>query len=62
MIPLVKTGASHRCYIAVEQFNTAAGRLPSLRPYQLEPKARRDLADILSATLNSLGDQLLPAS
>lgn len=29
--------------------------------YRLSPKARRDLADNLSAVLNSLGDQLLPA-
>ena len=28
--------------------------------YRLSPKARRDLADNLAATLNSLGDQLLP--
>jgi len=28
--------------------------------YRLSPKARKDLADNLSATLNSLGDQLLP--
>src|SRR3990172_2466671 len=30
--------------------------------YRLSPKARRDLADNLAATLNSLGDQLLPAA
>ena len=29
--------------------------------YRISPKARQDLADNLSATLNSLGDQLLPA-
>ena len=29
--------------------------------YRLSPKARRDLADNLAATLNSLGDQLLPS-
>jgi hypothetical protein len=29
--------------------------------YRLSPKARQDLADNLSAILNSLGDQLLPA-
>ncbi len=29
--------------------------------YRLSPKARRDLAENLAATLNSLGDQLLPA-
>ncbi len=29
--------------------------------YRLSPKARRDLADNISAVLNSLGDQLLPA-
>jgi hypothetical protein len=29
--------------------------------YRLSAKARRDLADNLAATLNSLGDQLLPA-
>jgi len=28
--------------------------------YRLSPKSRRDLADNLAATLNSLGDQLLP--
>lgn len=28
--------------------------------YRLSPKAKRDLADSLAATLNSLGDQLLP--
>ncbi|MEE8369352.1 MAG: hypothetical protein V3S00_01135 [Dehalococcoidia bacterium] len=28
--------------------------------YRLSPKARADLADNLAATLNSLGDQLLP--
>ncbi|MBI2913818.1 MAG: hypothetical protein HYY03_07850 [Chloroflexi bacterium] len=30
--------------------------------YRLSPKARRDLAENLAATLNSLGDQLLPAA
>ena len=29
--------------------------------YRLSPKARKDLAENLAATLNSLGDQLLPA-
>lgn len=29
--------------------------------YRLSPKARTDLADNLSAVLNSLGDQILPA-
>jgi hypothetical protein len=29
--------------------------------YRLSPKARKDLADRMSAVLNSLGDQLLPA-
>lgn len=29
--------------------------------YRLSPKSRRDLAENLAATLNSLGDQLLPA-
>jgi hypothetical protein len=29
--------------------------------YRLSPKARKDLADNMSAVLNSLGDQLLPA-
>ena len=28
--------------------------------YRLSPKSRNDLADNLAATLNSLGDQLLP--
>lgn len=28
--------------------------------YRLSPKAKRDLADNLAATLNSIGDQLLP--
>ena len=28
--------------------------------YRLSPKARGDLAENLAATLNSLGDQLLP--
>ncbi len=28
--------------------------------YRLSPKSRRDLADNLAATLNSLGNQLLP--
>jgi hypothetical protein len=28
--------------------------------YRLSPKSRKDLADNLAATLNSLGDQLLP--
>ncbi len=28
--------------------------------YRLSPKSRKDLADSLAATLNSLGDQLLP--
>lgn len=28
--------------------------------YRLSPKSRRDLAENLAATLNSLGDQLLP--
>ena len=28
--------------------------------YRLSPKAKRDLAENLAATLNSLGDQLLP--
>jgi hypothetical protein len=28
--------------------------------YRLSPKSRKDLADSLTATLNSLGDQLLP--
>jgi len=28
--------------------------------YRLSPKSRRDLVDNLAATLNSLGDQLLP--
>lgn len=28
--------------------------------YRLSPKSRGDLADNLAATLNSLGDQLLP--
>lgn len=29
--------------------------------YRLSPKARKDLADRMTAVLNSLGDQLLPA-
>lgn len=29
--------------------------------YRLSPKARKELADQMSAVLNSLGDQLLPA-
>ncbi len=29
--------------------------------YRLSPKARKDLANNLSAVLNSLGDQILPA-
>lgn len=29
--------------------------------YRLSPRARKDLADHLTAVLNSLGDQLLPA-
>lgn len=29
--------------------------------YRLSPKSRKDLAENLAATLNSLGDQLLPA-
>ncbi len=30
--------------------------------YRLSPKARKDLADNFAAALNSLGDQLLPAT
>jgi hypothetical protein len=30
--------------------------------YRLSPKSRKDLAENLAAALNSLGDQLLPAS
>jgi hypothetical protein len=30
--------------------------------YRLSPKARKDLADHITNVLNSLGDQLLPAS
>ena len=30
--------------------------------YRLSPKARKDLADSFAAALNSLGDQLLPAT